>query len=1059
MGHVYRAWDARLHREVAIKLLHDEFAMPGMRERFLREARAASALNHPNICTIFDIGEQDGEPYLVMELLEGETLRDRIQERSMKTDELICIAKEAAEALGAAHAKGIIHRDVKPANIFLVDRPNAMVQTKVLDFGLAKIEGGVLGARGGRSVDITTAGSTVGTLAYMSPEQARGETLDSRSDLFSLGVVLYEMATRHVPFQGATSALVFVKLLNHPPEPVRDWNEAIPRDLEKIIFKLMAKERTARFQTAQEVVEALSDLNDKQSGGGGWLRKAVSTVPLVRAPDPVARDRRTGNRKNSEAFQARGRENATPTPTPAPGLGSADPSPRPSSDAPMFLRPVARMPKSDSARVTPVPSADVVAVEPAPPVVIDAGPVPPPVAARAEAKVAPADVEVVEAGDLIETPSGTFTERKPRSRGGFQWTPLTIASVVLLLLLIAGIVYFLMHKGRFGPTMLTEDDSLVVTEIENRTGDKMLDGTLAQGLQIALEQSPYLRLRSQVSYGAALHQRSLEGGEVTGLGAARDAAKRMSTTAYLIGSIRGTTPPYVLHIDMRNTQSNDVMSSFEERVASLQEVTGALDRLAVDLRSGVGEDGDTISKASVPLAREATPDVEALHAYSLGETALAGNKPLDAVKLFQEAIALEPRFALAQLELAINYRRERAEVAAADSSKLALAAADGTSERTRTLAQYEYEMDVSGDYNRAAGLIHQLTTNAPRDVEALELLSKVLRLQGHLSEALQPAQQAYLEDPYAAEAYTQAENALMGLDRYDAAFQLENQAERAGMATTGGTLTSAYLEGRQAAVDTALAGMESSDNSFQGDWAYGIYLDNTGRLQTSAAVWQGKADAAKEVTGMESAAASLLAQGALDHALAGDCAGGLAMARGSDDLPQGTNALFNTGMAHALCGSTARAREIVADLQKNFPQSFAATGFYIPDLQAALALHDGDPASALEALKPARQYDMISLTPYLRGRAHVALRQTQIGIVDYQTVLAHRGSALLTGGDVYPIAEIGVARAFADTGDLGNSAQAYRHFLDLWRNADPGQMLVAEAQTRAQQPALGLPGK
>ena len=212
MGYVFRAWDARLHREVAIKLLHNEYAMPGMRERFLREARAASALNHPNICTIFDIGEQDGDPYLVMELLEGETLRDRILNRTIQTDDIICIGKEVAEALGAAHAKGIVHRDVKPANIFLVDRANASVQAKVLDFGLAKIEGGVLGARGGRAPDITTIGSTVGTLAYMSPEQARGEALDSRSDLFSLGVVLYEMATRHVPFQGATSALVFVKL-------------------------------------------------------------------------------------------------------------------------------------------------------------------------------------------------------------------------------------------------------------------------------------------------------------------------------------------------------------------------------------------------------------------------------------------------------------------------------------------------------------------------------------------------------------------------------------------------------------------------------------------------------------------------------------------------------------------------------------------------------------------------------------------------------------------------------------------------------------------------------
>ena len=285
MGHVFLAWDARLHREVAIKLLHNEFAMPGMRERFLREARAASALNHPNICTIFDIGEQNGDPYLVMELLQGETLKDRIQQRTMQSDEIVCIAREVAEALGAAHAKGVIHRDVKPANIFLVAKPNGSVQAKVLDFGLAKIEGGVLGARASRSLDITSPGATVGTLAYMSPEQARGEVLDSRSDLFSLGVVLYEMATRHVPFKGATSALIFVQLLNHPPEPVRSWNEAIPRELEKIILKLMAKERTARFQTAAELEDALMKLSEK-GGGGCCCARLPATCRLSARPIP-----------------------------------------------------------------------------------------------------------------------------------------------------------------------------------------------------------------------------------------------------------------------------------------------------------------------------------------------------------------------------------------------------------------------------------------------------------------------------------------------------------------------------------------------------------------------------------------------------------------------------------------------------------------------------------------------------------------------------------------------------------------------------------------------------
>ena len=257
MGIVFRAWDSRLLRQVAIKMLHQEYEIPGMRERFLLEARAASALNHPNICTIFDIGEQDGEPYLVMELLEGETLKEKIAGGAVPVHELVSFAAEVAEALSCAHAKGIVHRDIKPANIFLMDKGGGKRQAKVLDFGLAKISMAMRFGGMSRILELTSAGSTVGTLAYMSPEQARGENLDTRSDLFSLGVVMYEMATRRVPFRGNTPAMVSASLLSETPEPIRSWNDSIPRELEKIIFRLLAKDRTARFQNAGEVSEAL----------------------------------------------------------------------------------------------------------------------------------------------------------------------------------------------------------------------------------------------------------------------------------------------------------------------------------------------------------------------------------------------------------------------------------------------------------------------------------------------------------------------------------------------------------------------------------------------------------------------------------------------------------------------------------------------------------------------------------------------------------------------------------------------------------------------------------
>ncbi|MES2390064.1 MAG: serine/threonine-protein kinase, partial [Acidobacteriota bacterium] len=270
MGLVFSAWDGRLQRDVAIKLLRDEYCTPEMRSRFLQEARAASGLNHPNICTIFDIGEQKGDPYLVMELLKGETLRTRIAEGRLSLDDIVRVGTEVADALTVAHAKGIIHRDIKPANIILVEKPGGGFGTKVLDFGLAKVDvgGGAGGANAKEAgMDLTSIGSTVGTVSYMSPEQARGELLDARSDLFSLGVVMYEMATGQVPFTGATSALVFVQLLSHPPEAVRQLNGEIPRELERVINKLLEKDRSRRFQSAAALVEALRRVPTSATAG------------------------------------------------------------------------------------------------------------------------------------------------------------------------------------------------------------------------------------------------------------------------------------------------------------------------------------------------------------------------------------------------------------------------------------------------------------------------------------------------------------------------------------------------------------------------------------------------------------------------------------------------------------------------------------------------------------------------------------------------------------------------------------------------------------------------
>ncbi|WP_433964692.1 tetratricopeptide repeat protein [Tunturiibacter gelidiferens] len=633
------------------------------------------------------------------------------------------------------------------------------------------------------------------------------------------------------------------------------------------------------------------------------------------------------------------------------------------------------------------------------------------------------------------------------------------AAAVILILVFATAASLWIGRSLFRPMVLKPSDRLLLTLVQNKTGDKALDGTVMQGLEIALHQSKTLNVLGGEAYRAGLTQIKPESTEAMMTVPVQSVAQTIGAKAYLYGEINGSEAPYRISVDVLRTDSNDKVASLDEIAVTREEIPAAIGRLALAVRREVSEDSKADLRRTIPFGDEASKSLEALHAYFAGATAEQSGRITDALKGYQEAVGFDPKFVQAQMRLAWLYREEKAEVKSADAAGLASDAAVHASEAVKLLAKFCFEMNGSGDLVQATRTIREYVLRYPLSVDGRKGLAIALRVQGLFPEALHAAQQGYEENPFDAETYIEAERDLIGMDRYGSALELESQAGHIGVARSINVLTAAYLDGREDLVtervrelQDALAGPTIGSRA-QVTYAdlnnYGLYLDSTGKKVAALDLWRTAAAKASDEAELSGTQASLLAQGALDYALAESCPAALAMVEEGKSLPKGPVASFNAGMAAALCGDQPYAVKTAVTLQQHFPRNTVVVQDYVPELNAAAEIGINEPEKAIPGLDTRVQYDETVFAAYLSGMAHAALGQTSQAILDFQTVLARRGEASMLEGDLYPMAGIGVARGYKNSRNQPKSVEAYRRSLKLWKEADQRQPLMTEALARS----------
>ena len=907
MGVVYRAEDLKLGRRVAMKFLPEEMATDASTlKRFEREARTASSLNHPNICTIYEFGEHEGHHFLVMELLQGETLRDRLaaaEAQALPLEELLDIALQVSEGLRAAHEQSIIHRDIKPANIFITNKGVC----KILDFGLAKLEfshtevekhEGDRGQSPTRSLAVSLetsfgrAGSAMGTAGYMSPEQVRGEKLDARSDLFSFGLVLYEMATGRRAFSGETVEAVHQAIVNQVQLPVRELNSTLPPALERIIDSALEKNRERRYQSAAK------------------------------------------------------------------------------------LR---------------------------------------------------ADMEQARSGKRAQRP--------------WIWA----ASVALIAVLAVAAVT---SWRSFNKPKLTDKDTIVLADFDNKTGETVFDDTLKQALTIQLEQTPFLDLVSGSKVNATLKLMERSTDDRLTSTVASEVCLRTASRAVVMGSIAQLRSEYVIGLKAEDCNTKDVLAEAQESAASRDGVLKALGAAAVTLRGKLGEPHPSIDKYATPLEAATTSSLEALKAYSLGQKTKFAKGDTAALPFYKRAVELDPNFAMAYLAMSIVYHNMNEVTRSADNARKAFELRDKVSEREKFQIEARYYTNATGELEKAAETFRLWQQTYPKSDPPYRGLAFVAANLGDHEKGLQQRLEALRLEPNNGINYGAVGAEYVALNRLDDAEAVYKQAEDRKLESEDLPLDRyvlAFLKGDTAQMAQVALGAIGKPGTE--DLVLASQADTEGwygRLKNARQLTQHAMDSAERNDAKETAAI-YQAAAALREVEAGNREQARADAEAAVRLGPTRDVQAMAALALARAGDTSAAEQLAAELDKQLPLDTMAQRYWLPMVHAAVALEHKDPNRAVELLQVTSPLELSlpaegALWPvYLRGEAYLMLHDAMAAAREFQKFIDHYG--VVGNFPLGAMARMGLARAYAldaanDPTARDKARAAYQNFLAIWKDAD-----------------------